>query len=183
MNFTNVTAVIQVGLTTAGQYVSRLGATARAGNEGKSIHILNDFEKPFLSEIKHLPIQPAVVTENTLLSALTKPGARTTSLTAADQDKLSSHPLKSVLSTVESSDALRISAKKCSQAWLSYHYHSLGLLNWDKATLAQFANKFSATCGLKTIPALPRRAIDRMELRNVPGIREEESRSGSGGRA
>ena len=60
--------------------------------------------------------------------------------------------------------------KKAYQAWLGY-YNSCKLLKWDKPTLVQRANVFSSTLGLPQPPALMKKTVGMMGLRNVPGLR------------
>lgn len=62
------------------------------------------------------------------------------------------------------------SKDKAYQAWLGY-YNSCGMLKWDKPTLVKRANMFSATLGLEQPPALMKKTIGMMGLRNVPGLR------------
>lgn len=59
MDFPNVDLVIQVGLPSNGeQYVHRVGRTARAGNDGRAVILLTQAESFFMSNNRHLPIQP-----------------------------------------------------------------------------------------------------------------------------
>lgn len=60
--------------------------------------------------------------------------------------------------------------EKAYQAWLGY-YNSCTVLKWDKATLVKRANLFSSTLGLREPPALLRKTVGMMGLRNVPGLR------------
>ena len=60
--------------------------------------------------------------------------------------------------------------EKAYQAWLGY-YNSCTALKWDKPTLVIRANMFSATLGLREPPALLRKTVGMMGLRNVPGLR------------
>lgn len=60
--------------------------------------------------------------------------------------------------------------EKAYQAWLGY-YNSCMALKWDKPTLVKRANLFSSTLGLREPPALLRKTVGMMGLRNVPGLR------------
>lgn len=59
---------------------------------------------------------------------------------------------------------------KAYQAWLGY-YNSCTVLKWDKPTLVNRANLFSSTLGLQEPPALLKKTVGMMGLRNVPGLR------------
>jgi len=59
---------------------------------------------------------------------------------------------------------------KAYQAWLGY-YNSCAVLKWDKPTLVKRANMFSSTLGLPQPPALMRKTVGMMGLKNVPGLR------------
>lgn len=60
--------------------------------------------------------------------------------------------------------------EKAYQAWLGY-YNSCTVLKWDKPTLVKRANLFSTTLGLHQPPALMKKTVGMMGLRNVPGLR------------
>ena len=59
-------------------------------------------------------------------------------------------------------------------AWLGY-YNSISETGRDKTTLVELANQFSASIGLKCPPALFRRTVLKMGLKDVVGIRVRKS--------
>lgn len=59
MDFPKVGHVFQLGLPASGeQYVHRVGRTARAGNDGRAVILLNENESYFPRINKQLPINP-----------------------------------------------------------------------------------------------------------------------------
>jgi superfamily II DNA/RNA helicase len=52
VDYPDVSAVVQVGLTDKEQYIHRLGRTARAGGKGEGILILSDFEQSLLRDLR-----------------------------------------------------------------------------------------------------------------------------------
>jgi ATP-dependent RNA helicase MSS116 len=52
VDYPDVTAVVQVGLTDKEQYIHRLGRTARAGGKGEGVLILADFEQSLLRDLR-----------------------------------------------------------------------------------------------------------------------------------
>lgn len=55
-------------------------------------------------------------------------------------------------------------------AWLGY-YNSIREIGRDKTTLVELAKSFSDTIGLEKVPALFRKTVVKMGLKDIPGIR------------
>lgn len=55
-------------------------------------------------------------------------------------------------------------------AWLGY-YNSIREIGRDKTTVVQLAKQFSNSIGLQNPPALFRKTVNKMGLRDIPGIR------------
>jgi len=145
VDYPDVTLVLQVG-TPAGreQYIHRLGRTGRAGKEGRGLLLLMPWEEVFLRSLKDISITESKAPQ----------------MTSAVEAKVN----KGL--QVVSEDA----KEKAYQAWLGY-YNSCTVLKWDKPTLVKRANLFSSTLGLREPPALLRKTVGMMGLRNVPGLR------------
>ncbi|KAG0564623.1 hypothetical protein M758_8G120800 [Ceratodon purpureus] len=145
VDYPDVTLVLQIG-TPAGreQYIHRLGRTGRAGKEGRGLLILMPWEEVFLRSLKDITIPQAMDIPIT-----------------PDVEAKVNKAMQYV-----SEDA----KEKAYQAWLGY-YNSCTVLKWDKPTLVKRANLFSTTLGLHQPPALMKKTVGMMGLRNVPGLR------------
>ncbi|KAK1325572.1 DEAD-box ATP-dependent RNA helicase 31 [Acorus calamus] len=145
VDYPDVTLVIQVGLPSdRQQYIHRLGRTGRKGKEGKGILLLAPWEEFFLKNIKDLPITKAPM-------PLIDPDMR--------------KKVERALSHVEMKDK-----ESAYQAWLGY-YNSAKEVGRDKIHLVMLANEFSRSMGLDTPPAISKKVIGKMGLKNVPGLR------------
>ncbi|XWS32055.1 hypothetical protein CRYUN_Cryun23aG0128100 [Craigia yunnanensis] len=145
VDYPDVTLVIQVGLPAdRQQYIHRLGRTGRKGKEGQGILLLAPWEEFFISSIKDLPITKAP-------------------LPSVDPDtkKKVEHALSNVVMKTK---------EVAYQAWLGY-YNSVKNIGRDKCRLVELANEFSRNMGLDNPPALPKRVLCKMGLRNTPGVR------------
>lgn len=58
------------------------------------------------------------------------------------------------------------------QAWLGF-YNSVKNVGRDKIRLVELANEYSRSMGLVSPPAIPKRVLAKMGLRNIPGLRSE----------
>lgn len=144
VDYPDVTLVLQVG-TPSGreQYIHRLGRTGRAGKEGRGLLVLTPWEEVFLRSLKDITITQAmdVPISSDIEAKVNK------ALTYVGEDAKS----------------------KGYQAWLGY-YNSCAILKWDKPTLVRRANMFSSSLGLSRPPALMKKTVGMMGLRNVPGL-------------
>ncbi|XP_066369310.1 DEAD-box ATP-dependent RNA helicase 31-like [Miscanthus floridulus] len=147
VDYPNVTLVVQLGVPTdREQYIHRLGRTGRRGNEGAGVLLLAPLEEYFLRSIKDLPITEAT---QPLIDLDTKKKV----------DKALAH--------VEVKDK-----ESAYQAWLGY-YNSNKFIGRDKYQLVSFANEFSRSMGLNNPPAVPKLALRKMGLNNIPGLRSK----------
>ncbi|XP_077224754.1 putative DEAD-box ATP-dependent RNA helicase 48 [Tasmannia lanceolata] len=145
MNYPDVTLVIQVGIPPdREQYIHRLGRTGREGKEGEGILMLAPWEQYFLDEIKDLPIKKSPLPQ-------------------LDSDM--------EMKVEDSMARIDISVKEAAyHAWLGY-YNSIKEIGRDKTMLVELANRFCDSIGLQKPPALYRKTVNKMGLRDIPGIR------------
>jgi ATP-dependent RNA helicase MSS116, mitochondrial len=142
MDFPNVSTVFQVGLPADKEsYIHRLGRTARAGREGRSVFIVtNDetfFPKYTLKEIKFEIIKPDL------------------SYTKNVEDAASEFENKA----------------KVYQAWLGYYKAHSRAMGWDDERLVAEANKFALeVLGTGEVPGLQKSTVAKMGLKGVRGL-------------
>ncbi|XP_044503749.1 DEAD-box ATP-dependent RNA helicase 31-like [Mangifera indica] len=147
VDYPDVTLVIQVGLPAdREQYIHRLGRTGRKGKEGEGLLLLAPWEEFFLSTIKDLPITKAPVP-------------------SFDPD--TQKKVERALTNVEMKNK-----EAAYQAWLGF-YNSVKNVGRDKIRLVELANEYSRSMGLVSPPAIPKRVLAKMGLRNIPGLRSE----------
>jgi ATP-dependent RNA helicase MSS116, mitochondrial len=158
MDFPNVSTVFQVGLPADKEsYIHRLGRTARAGREGRSVFIITAdesfFPKYTLKEIKFDIIKPDYsYSQNTRDAAL-------------DFDNKA----------------------KVYQAWLGYYKGHSRDMGWDNERLVAEANKFALEAlGTGEVPGLQKSTVGKMGLKGVRGLNvipnaPKPSRGGGGG--
>jgi len=152
MDYPNVTFVLQVGITDKTQYIHRLGRTARSGNEGKGMLLLCDFEEAFMrQELRDIPWEKKEISLSNMVDIRQQ--------------------CDSALSDVIINDELFKSAEQAYQAWLGFYNGKLRVLNWNKIRLVEFANAFALTIGLKEVPCLERKTVNKMGLSGTPGLR------------
>lgn len=145
MDYPDVTLVIQVGIPSdREQYIHRLGRTGREGKEGECMLVLAPWEEYFLDEIKDLPIEKS-------------------SFLRLDPD---------IKVKVEDCMArIDVSHKEAAyHAWLGY-YNSIREIGREKTTLVELAKQFCDSIGLQKPPSLFRKTVNKMGLRDIPGIR------------
>ncbi|XP_021754101.1 DEAD-box ATP-dependent RNA helicase 48-like [Chenopodium quinoa] len=145
INYPDVTLVIQVrSPSDREQYVHRLGRTGREGKDGEGILLLAPWEEHFLEDIKDLPVQRSSAPH-------VDPYARS--------------------KMVDSMAKIDTSVKEAAyHAWLGY-YNSLREIGRDKTSLVNWANQFCESIGLEKPPALFRKTVVKMGLKDIPGIR------------
>ncbi|KAK1409047.1 hypothetical protein QVD17_41319 [Tagetes erecta] len=145
MNYPDVTLVIQVGVPVdREQYINRLGRTGREGKGGEGMLLLAPWEEYFLEEIKDLPLHKS-------------------SSPHLDPD--------TQIKIEKSMEKVDPSVKEAAyHAWLGY-YNSIREIGRDKTTLVELAKSFSDTIGLEKVPALFRKTVVKMGLKDIPGIR------------
>lgn len=115
MDYPDVTAVIQVGLTDREQYIHRLGRTARAGKEGCGLLLLAGDEHVLLRDLKDLPLSRA--TDSSMVTGGLANGVREQLINGRPSyDDLPA--LTKALASVARSDALANQAAMGYQAWL-----------------------------------------------------------------
>eukprot|EP00929_Paragymnodinium_shiwhaense_P040226 TRINITY_DN21018_c0_g1_i1.p1 TRINITY_DN21018_c0_g1~~TRINITY_DN21018_c0_g1_i1.p1 ORF type:complete len:606 (+),score=94.23 TRINITY_DN21018_c0_g1_i1:47-1819(+) len=62
LDYPGVMEVVQVGAPhSKAEYVHRLGRTGRAGQDGRGVLLLHEFEEPFLGELADLEVSPATL--------------------------------------------------------------------------------------------------------------------------
>ncbi|KAI9744832.1 MAG: hypothetical protein M1818_001757 [Claussenomyces sp. TS43310] len=153
MDFPNVSNVFQVGIPADREsYIHRLGRTARAGREGRSIFIVtNDetfFPKYTLKEIEFELVQP----------------------------DLSSAP------EVQAAASRFENKAKVYQSWLGYYKNHLKALKWDVDRLVAEGNQFAISAlGSAEIPGLQKKVVGKMGLKNVRGLNIIPNLPGGGG--
>jgi ATP-dependent RNA helicase MSS116 len=144
IDFPAVSNVFQVGLPMDREsYIHRLGRTARAGADGHGTLILTSHEAFFPRNVlKELTLNetPADLSARAAVSAFTK---------RMDSDQQT----------------------KVYQAWLGYYKDARVKMKWSVSDLVQQANTF-ALKGLGTtgVPALQKKTVGKMGLKNVPGL-------------
>ncbi|KAK9716542.1 hypothetical protein RND81_06G240200 [Saponaria officinalis] len=145
MNYPDVSLVIQVGIPTdKEQYIHRIGRTGREGKDGEGILVLAPWEEHFLEEIGDLHVERS-------------------SAPLIDQEMKTKMDV--AMSKVETS------AKEAAyHAWLGY-YNTIRETGRDKTSLVKRANQFSESIGLEKPPALFRKTVVKMGLKDIPGIR------------
>lgn len=156
----SVTLVLQVGLPANGeQYIHRLGRTARAGASGRGVIILSPEEQFFLrsSEITELGLKPS-----------TPPPATSTSISQA----------LAKIAPETKAHAYR--------AFLGYYNAHTKSLRMTKEALVRWAFEYAVN-GLgwpaeSGPPGMEPRALGKMGLRGVDGIKEER-RDNAGGKS
>ncbi|KAF2560638.1 hypothetical protein F2Q70_00014135 [Brassica cretica] len=145
LDYPDVSLVIQMGLPSdRKQYIHRLGRTGREDKEGEGVLLLAPWEEYFLSSVKDLPITKA-------------------SLPQTDPEAVKK--VKKALRQVDMKNK-----EAAYQAWLGY-YTSQKKIARDTTRLVELANEFSRSMGLSIPPAIPVNVLDKMGLKNVPGLR------------
>jgi len=142
MDFPGVSNVFQVGLPMDKEsYIHRLGRTARAGAEGRSIFIVTQAESFFprwtLKDIKFEPVQP---------------------------------DLSSAQQVQQITDGFPDKAKTY-QAWLGYYKAHARAMKWNDDELVAQANQFAAEAlGCAETPGLEKQTVGKMGLKNARGL-------------
>jgi ATP-dependent RNA helicase MSS116 len=150
MDYPDVTFVLQVGLTERAQYIHRLGRTARAGREGKGTLLLAPYElRHMKEELKDMPLELVEVPP-----------------ISADVQTV----VKRGINAVPKTESLELSAQRAYSAWLGYYKGNLGKCGWKAPELVQSANLWAKSVGLKELPRIPKKTIERMGLKGVPGL-------------
>ncbi|XP_013616765.1 PREDICTED: DEAD-box ATP-dependent RNA helicase 25-like [Brassica oleracea var. oleracea] len=145
LDYPDVSLVVQMGLPLdRKQYIHRLGRTSREDKEGEGVLLLAPWEEYFLSSVKDLPITKA-------------------SLPQTDPEAVKK--VKKALRQVDMKNK-----EAAYQAWLGY-YTSQKKIARDTTRLVELANEFSRSMGLSIPPAIPVNVLDKMGLKNVPGLR------------
>ncbi|KAK9076703.1 hypothetical protein SSX86_005037 [Deinandra increscens subsp. villosa] len=145
MNYPDVSLVIQVGVPVdREQYINRLGRTGREGKGGEGILLLAPWEEYFLEELKDLPLHKS-------------------SSPHLDPDMR----IKIEKSMAKVDPSVKEAAY---HAWLGY-YNSIREIGRDKTTLVELAKSFCDSIGLEKVPALFRKTVLKMGLKDIPGIR------------
>ncbi|KAL6704619.1 hypothetical protein ACN47E_008016 [Coniothyrium glycines] len=148
MDFPNVGLVIQLGLpSSTEQYIHRVGRTARAGKDGRTVLVLFQQESFFPRVNKALPIQPYPVD---IASRLAKH--------QPDIDR--------AFSNVD-----EVSKSKAYQAFLGYNKTFVKKLQLSTADLVRLANEYASTMGCPEPPMLEKSTVGKMGLKGVPGLR------------
>ena len=164
MDFPNVDLVIQASLPPdADQYVHRVGRTGRADATGRAIIMLTQAETFFLRKFNKLPIQPHPDTSAILTEAETvapKVNRAMDSVDNVTKNKAYSASLGNLATS----------------PWLKQ-------MSMDKIGLVMMLNDFAlAAMRCKEVPALEKKTIGKMGLKNVPGLRISAGENASAGR-
>ncbi|XXQ38371.1 ATP-dependent RNA helicase [Plasmodiophora brassicae] len=154
VDYPDVSLIVQVGLTTREQYIHRVGRTARAGRQGRGILLLAPFEQAMLGDLQDLPIKDIAGTP-----------------VVANARK--SLEMNLALSDVPKDAALVKAGAQAYQAFLGFYNSHLRALTWSKDKLVAMANQFATIMGLKQVPAMQKKTVAVMGLRNTPGLRIE----------
>lgn len=154
MDFPGVSNVFQVGLPMDKEsYIHRLGRTARAGAEGRSVFIVTKAESFFptytLKDIAFVPSTPSI------------------------------EPLRQIVDNI----AEQYDDKgKVYQAWLGYYKAHARAMKWNDDELVAQANLFARdVLGLAEPPPLEKQTVGKMGLRNARGLNVVPNRPRGGG--
>ena len=121
MDFPDVSLVAQVGLPAdADAYTHRVGRTARAGKDGRSVIILTEAESFYLKVNPQFPIKPYPASSS-ILASLGTESPVTTALQSADPK----------------------SKQKAYSAYLGFMKGFMNKLKLTPAALVQMANRFA----------------------------------------
>mmetsp|Transcript_80781 Transcript_80781/g.261907 ORF Transcript_80781/g.261907 Transcript_80781/m.261907 type:complete len:191 (-) Transcript_80781:118-690(-) len=149
IDFPGVTAVIQVGAPSSKeQYIHRLGRTGRAGESGRGVVLLHDFEKYFITQLADLNLQK--IEQGKEFAGLP---ATPLALKSPVQQELMS---------------------KAYAAWLGYYKGTLKSSKLTPEGMVQQANLFASSIGALDEsgrpPAIPKQTIGKMGLKGVAGL-------------
>jgi len=147
VDYPGVTLVVQVGLTDREQYIHRLGRTGRAGQIGRGVLLLCDFETKFLDDIKDLDITSRKLPQYKL------------------------NQLKAVALLKSLPEELEKAGEQAYQAFLGYYNVALKRIEMDKHGVVQLANEYSQTIGFDKPPRIRQKTIEKMGLKGIPGLR------------
>jgi len=148
VDYPGVSLIVQVGLTDRDQYIHRLGRTARAGQNGKGVLLICDFEQKLLKELKGLPL-----VEHQSIPSNENGG-----------------PVGNVLKKLERDSQLKESAEKGYQAFLGFYNSNLRRLSLSQQDLVQIAAEYSRAIGLREPPKLYKKTLKKMNLLGTPGL-------------
>ncbi|KAH0301387.1 DEAD-domain-containing protein, partial [Aureobasidium melanogenum] len=143
LDFPGVSNVFQVGLPADKEsYIHRLGRTARAGKEGRSVFIVTEPESFFPRHV---------------LKAIT--------FETADPDFASVTPqVEAIINKYEAKG-------KTYQAWLGFYKAHARAMRWNDDQLVAEANKFAIEAlGCDEIPGLERKTVGKMGLKGARGL-------------
>lgn len=148
MDFPNVGHVFQLGLPASGeQYVHRVGRTARAGNDGRAVILLNENESYFPRINKLLPINPYPTDLAPHISSVSA----------------------EVSVAFESVD--EVTKSKAYQAFLGFNKTFLKNLRLDTPGLVRMANEYANAMGCPEPPMVDKKVVGKMGLKGVMGLR------------
>lgn len=142
MDFPNVSNVFQVGIPADKEsYIHRLGRTARAGKEGRSVFIVTEpesfFPKYTLKEIAFETAAP--------------------DLSSASEVQKAAYKFEN--------------KAKVYQAWLGYYKSHARAMHWDDNRLVAEANRFALDgLGSGVVPGLQKTVVGKMGLKNAKGL-------------
>ena len=157
VDYPGVTLVVQCGCpATREQYVHRSGRTGRAGEEGRALLLLEDFEAPMALEmLAGLPLHD-----------------ETQGLTDALLSAASSATATDVTATADAASLDETARCRAYTAWLGYHNGNKKNYGWSATDLVAAANHYSREAlRLPEPPAMTARAAGMMGLKGVAGVR------------
>jgi hypothetical protein len=162
VDYPNVTLIVQIGApTTKEVYVQRLGRTGRADQTGAGVLLLCSFERPFLTQLKDLPIVDiSEAFEATAVMSESQATAATLQAAAGRVD-----------------DDL---ATQTYLAWLkTFNGNLRKMFKWSRQDLVDHANRFAkAVLGrTSTVPPVPIDVAVSMGLKDVTGLNLVEAGS------
>lgn len=147
VDYPDVTLVIQVGApSTREVYIQRLGRTGRNGKSGSGLLLLCDFEKPFLEQLKGLPIHEE---------------ARRASGGDADVIKVRE------MSRAVDEDL----ANQTYRAWIMANNGMRKLYKWTKQQMVNNADLYAkAVLGRESTPPLQRDLVIQLGIQGLDGL-------------
>ena len=160
VDFPDVTCVVQIGLTDPQQYEHRVGRTGRAGKTGEGLLMLGTDERSLLQALTKVPIAPAQ-RASTIAYGIIDGDAVTPLPALAKAFDLISKP----------GNDLNKQAASAYVATLGFYNSNLRRLKWSVGDLVNAVNARFMSIGLMEAPAVPRKTLAKMHLKNAPGIR------------
>ncbi|KAF8067737.1 P-loop containing nucleoside triphosphate hydrolase protein [Lyophyllum atratum] len=183
----SVTLVVQLGLPASSeQYIHRLGRTARAGQGGRGIIVLDPAEARFLEQ---KDVRPFGITPDPQFTAAASTPSTTPDPLASERTEVA----QALSRTLPAGRGVDEDTKaQAYRAWLGYYNSHTKLLRWDKAGLVRVGGAYVREAlgwgvggegGL--LPEMETKLIGKMGLKGVEGMNVVKTkmveRGGAGG--